>query len=55
MFIYILALEVIIIMRMRISKLHDEALGGDHVIWKEYGYNLQDTFRLIGSAITMTT
>ena len=29
--------------------------GGDHVLYKEYGFNLQDTFRLIGWAITTTS
>ena len=29
-------------------------LGGDHVFCKMYGCNLQDIFRLIGHAITMT-
>ena len=29
--------------------------GGDCVLYKEYGCNLQDTFRLIGRAITMTS
>ena len=27
--------------------------GGDRVLCKEYGCNLQDTFKLIGCAITM--
>ena len=29
--------------------------GGDRVLCKEYGCDLQDTFRLIGCAITMTS
>ena len=29
--------------------------GGDRVLSKVYGCNLQDTFRLIGRAITMTS
>ena len=32
----------------------DMALGVDRVLWKEYGCNLQDIFRLFGRAITMT-
>ena len=30
------------------------AENGDRVLCKKYGFNLQDTFRLIGRAITMT-
>ena len=29
--------------------------GGDRVLLNEYGYNLQDTFRLFGRAITMAS
>ena len=57
MYIYTLALEVTIIMQMRISNLLGKTWPwwGDCVLWKEYGCNLQDTFRLIGYAITMTS
>ncbi len=54
MYIYSFALEIIIITQMRISR-KDVALGGDRVLWKEYGCNLQDTFRLFGRTITMTS
>ena len=53
MYIYILALEVIIIMQKRIS--NPLGPGGDCVLYKEHGCNLQDTFRLIGRVITMTS
>ena len=56
MYIYILALEVIIIKWMRISNPPAKCgPGGDHVLCKEYRCNLQDTFRLIDCAITMTS
>ena len=52
-YIYILAPEVIIITRMRFSNPLGKGTGGDRVLCKEYGCNLQDTFRLISRAITM--
>ena len=57
MYIYTLALEVIIITLMRISNLLGKKWPwvGDRVLWKEYGCNLQDTFKLIGRATTMTS
>ena len=45
MYIYSFALGVIMITRMRISKLLGKTWpwGGDRVLWKEYACNLQDT------------
>ena len=42
---------------MYISKLLGKTWPwwGDRVLWKEDGCNLQDTFRLFGRAITMTS
>ena len=50
MYIYSLAFKVIINTQMRISKLLGKTWpwGGDRVLWKEYGCNSQDTFRLFG-------
>ena len=56
MYIYILVLGVMIITRMRTSNLLGRrGPGGDRVLCKEYGCNLQDTFGLIGRSITMTS
>ena len=46
----------IIITRLRISKLLGKTWpwGGDSVLWKEFGCNMQDTFRLFSHAITIT-
>ena len=58
MYIYSLALEFIIITRMRISNLLGKTWPwgeGDRVLCKEYGCNLQDPFMLSGRAITMTS
>ena len=47
----------IILTRMRISKLLGKTWPwqNDHFLRKEYGCNLQDTFRLFGRAVTMTS
>ena len=50
MYIYSVALEVIII-----TSWEDVALGGGRVLWKEYRSNLQETIKLFGRAITMTS
>ena len=56
LYIYIFAREVIIITGCIFPILLGICSpGGDHIPGKEYGCNLQDTFRLIGRAITMTS
>ena len=56
MYIYIPTLEVITITRMRISNPPGRrSSGGDRVLCKEYGCNLQDAFRLICRATAMTS
>ena len=55
-YIYILALEVIIITQMCISHPLGKTWPWRYrFLCKEYVCNLQDTFRLIGRAITMTS
>ena len=54
MYIYFLALEVIIITQMHISNpLGRHGPGNGRVLCKEYGCNLQDTFRFISRTVTM--
>ena len=56
MYMYFLTLEVIIIARMCISNPPGKSWpGGDRVLCKEYGCNFQDTIKLIGRAVTMTS
>ena len=56
MYTYILAFEVIIITRMHIfNPLGGRGPRGDRVLCKEYGCYLQDTFRLDGRAVTITS
>ena len=52
--IYIYTLEVMIIAQKSISNPPGKT-GGDHLLCKEYGCNMQDSFRLSDCAITMTS
>ena len=56
MYIYIIALEVIKLREWVFPiLLKRRGPGGDRVLSKEYGSNLQDTFRSIGKTVTVTS